>query len=70
MTLNAFIEPTRTGYSGYVIELGAQVIAVGSTPDEVMQLLKEATEEIIHDLQRDGKPLPQPTGEVRALEIA
>ena len=70
MTFTALIEPTRTGYSGHVVELGGQVIAVGDTIDEVAQLLTEATEDIIHDLQRNGQPLPQATATVRMLEIA
>ena len=69
MILTAIIEPTPTGFSGYVVELGGQVIAVGDSADEVAQLLKEATQEIVRDLRREGKSMPSSPVLVRALEI-
>jgi predicted RNase H-like HicB family nuclease len=70
MTFTAIIEPTNTGYSGYIVDLGGQIIAAGDTVDEVTNLLQEATEQLFRDLRTEGKPVPQPATLVRQLHIA
>jgi|GEM_PF-3999604 len=70
MTFTAIIEPTNTGFSGYVAELEGQIIAAGETVDEVAQLLEEATENFVTELRAEGKPIPESQIEVRELYIA
>jgi predicted RNase H-like HicB family nuclease len=70
MKLTALIEPTSTGYSGHVIELDGQVIAVGDSVDEVAQLLREAAEDIVRDnIKLTGHAFP-PSKVILDLEIS
>ena len=70
MKLTALIEPTSTGFSGHVIELDGQVIAVGDSVDEVAQMLKEAAEDIVRDNMRRTGHAHSSTKVVLDLEIA
>jgi len=70
MTFTAVIEPTNTGYSGYLIELAGRVVAVGDTPDEVSAHLRSAAAEMMHDSRAQGERLPLSPVIVRRLEVA
>ena len=50
-------EKSATGYGAYAPDLPG-CIAVGSTVDEVRQLMREAIAVYIDELQRDGLPVP------------
>jgi predicted RNase H-like HicB family nuclease len=70
MTFTAVIEPTGTGYSGYLIELAGRIIAVGDTPDEVSAHLCTAAADMVQDSRAQGERLPLSATIVRRLEVA
>ena len=70
MTLTALIEPTPTGYSGYLIELAGRIVAVGDTPDEVIAFLREAAEEMRADMRSQGRELQLSPTIVRRFDVA
>ena len=62
-----FIEPTETGYSGYVPDLPG-CVAAGSTLEETRQLIKEAIE--FHIVRMNGEVIPEPTLHVEQIEVS
>ncbi len=70
MTFTALIEPTRTGYSGYFLEFGGRIIAVGDTPDEVATFLQDAAVDMLEDMRSKGEELPSSGLIIRRLEVA
>ena len=63
------IEPTATGYSGYVPDLPG-CIAAGETREETVQLLREAIEFHIEGMRLHGETIPQPTSMCEYVEVS
>ena len=62
------IEKGSDGYGAYIPDLPG-CVAVGDTPAEVRQLIREAVELHIHDLRDRGEPVPPPTTEVEHVDL-
>ena len=70
MKLTAVIEPTNTGFSGYLIEFGGRIIAAGDTADEVATFLREAAEDMLEDARARGQALNLSPVIVQRLDVA
>ena len=64
-----FIEPTQTGYSGYVPDLPG-CVAAASTLEETRELIKEAIEFHIEGMRMNGDAVPEPTPHVEQIETS
>ncbi len=62
-------EQAGENYSAYVPDLPG-CVACGDTMDETEQLMKEAVGLYIETLKEDGKPIPEPTTQARAIVVA
>ncbi|MEE4175180.1 MAG: type II toxin-antitoxin system HicB family antitoxin [Xanthomonadales bacterium] len=69
MNYVVIIEKTQTGYSAYLPDLPG-CIAAATTQDEVMRLLNEAVPDHIQLMREHGETIPEPSTEIRNLEIA
>jgi predicted RNase H-like HicB family nuclease len=63
------IEKTKTGYSAFLPDLPG-CIAAASTREQVMQLLTESVPDHIQLMREHGETIPEPSTEIRNLEIA
>jgi predicted RNase H-like HicB family nuclease len=62
------IEKAESNYSAYVPDLPG-CIATGETIDEICRLMQEGIEFHIEGMKFDDEPVPEPTSEVRYVEI-
>lgn len=60
MRYAVLIEKGDTSYSAYVPDLPG-CVAVGDTPEEVEELIREAIEFHLEGMAEDGDPIPAPT---------
>ena len=62
------IEKGPTSYGAYVPDLPG-CVAVGETPEEVTDLIREAIEFHLEGLRDAGEPIPEPTAQMAYVEI-
>lgn len=62
------IEPSSNGFGAYAPDVPG-CIAVGDTPDEAIQLFREALEMHLEGLREDGLPIPEPTSQAGYVQI-
>ena len=60
MQYKVVIEKGPTSYGAYVPELPG-CVAAGETREEVSNLIREAIQIYIEELERNGLPVPQPS---------
>ncbi len=63
------LEKSSDGYGAYVPDLPG-CVAVGETKAETLQLIREAIELHLEQLQADGERAPQPESGVEYVEVA
>ena len=69
MRYMVIIEKGESSYGAFVPDLPG-CIAVGETEQEVTELIQEAIEFHLEDLQIEGKPIPQPVSKSTFIEVA
>jgi predicted RNase H-like HicB family nuclease len=69
MRYMVIIEKGESSYGAFVPDLPG-CIAVGETEQEVTELIQEAMQFHLEDLQIEGKPIPQPVSKSTFVEIA
>ena len=62
------VEKSPSGYGAYVPDLPG-CVAAGKTREEVLRLIKEATELHIESLEEHGEPVPQPSSISEFIEV-
>ena len=62
------IERSETGYGAYVPDLPG-CVAVASSRDETLRLIKEAIEFHIEGLREAGEPIPEPASIGEVVEV-
>lgn len=62
------IEQSAQGFGAYVPDLPG-CVTTGSTPDEVLQLMREAIEMHIEAMLKDGERVPAPASRGALVEI-
>ena len=62
------IEKGENSYGAHVPDLPG-CIAAGETREEVIDLIKEAIEFHIEDLQKEDKPVPQPSSVSEFIDV-
>lgn len=62
------IEKGTTSYGAFVPDLPG-CVAVGETEAETLELIQEAIQFHLEDLQLGGKPIPQPVSKSTFVEI-
>jgi predicted RNase H-like HicB family nuclease len=68
MRYKVVIEKGATSYGAFVPDLPG-CIAVGETEAEVLELIQEAIQFHLEDLQLGGEPIPQPVSKSTFIEI-
>jgi predicted RNase H-like HicB family nuclease len=68
MRFAILIEPTATGFSGYVPDLPG-CVAAGETCEETVSLLREAIEFHLEGMRLRGEPAPTQTAIVEYVEV-
>ena len=63
------VEKGESSYGAFVPDLPGY-IAVGATEKEVTDLIQEAIQFHLEDLQTEGQPIPQPTSKSTFIEVA
>lgn len=63
------IEKGESSYGAHVPDLPGG-IAVGDTEEQVLALVKEASEFHIDDLKAEGEPVPSPASDIEFVEVA
>lgn len=69
MRYMVIIEKGETSYGAFVPDLPG-CIAIGETEQEVMELIQEAIEFHLEDLQLEGRPIPQPVSKSTFIDVA
>ncbi|SJM91171.1 conserved hypothetical protein [Crenothrix polyspora] len=69
MRYMVIVEKGKSSYGAFVPDLPG-CIAVGETEQEVMELIQEAIEFHLEDLQLEGQPLPQPVSKSTFVDVA
>jgi predicted RNase H-like HicB family nuclease len=67
MRYAVIIEKGELSYGAYVPDLPG-CVAVGETPEEVGQLIREAIQFHIEGLQEEGLPVPEPSSYFEYVE--
>ena len=62
------IERAASNYGGYVPDLPG-CVATGSTVEETERMLRQAIEMHIEGMREDGIPAPEPSCQVRYVEV-
>jgi predicted RNase H-like HicB family nuclease len=62
------IELGDKGFGAYVPDLPG-CIAAGDTKEEVLELIQEAIEFHIEDLQEQGAPIPTPASSAQVVQV-
>jgi predicted RNase H-like HicB family nuclease len=68
MRFPILIEPTATGFSGYVPDLPG-CVAAGETREDTVALLREAIEFHLEGMRLHGEPTPAQTAIVEYVEV-
>lgn len=68
MRYMVIIEKGMSGYGAYVPDLPG-CIASAETREEVLELIKEAIEFHLEDLQEHGEPAPHPVSASEFIEV-
>ncbi|MEQ1601514.1 MAG: type II toxin-antitoxin system HicB family antitoxin [Methylophilaceae bacterium] len=63
------IEKGEVSYGAFVPDLPGCVV-VGETEKEVVDLIQEAIQFHLEDLQTEGQPIPQPASKSTFIEVA
>lgn len=63
------IERGPTSYGAYVPDLPG-CVAAAETQQEVLQLIREAIEGHLEEMQQEGLPLPEPLSSADYVEVA
>ena len=63
------VEKGETSYGAFVPDLPG-CVAVGETEKEVVNLIQEAIQFHLEDLQIEGQPIPQPASKSKFIEVA
>jgi len=63
------VEKGESSYGAFVPDLPG-CIAVGETEQEVIELIQEAIQFHLEDLQTEGQPIPQPVSKSTFIEVA
>jgi predicted RNase H-like HicB family nuclease len=63
------VEKGESSYGAFVPDLPG-CIAVGETEQEVIELIQEAIQFHLEDLQSEGQPIPQPVSKSAFIEVA
>lgn len=63
------LERGPTSYGAYVPDLPG-CVAAAETRDEALQLIREAIEFHIEEMEADGMPVPEPSSNAEYVEIA
>ncbi len=69
MQYTVIIEKAGDNYSAYVPDLPG-CVAAADTPDEVLELMREAIEFHLEGLRRDGDPVPPPQTTAAQVDVA
>jgi predicted RNase H-like HicB family nuclease len=69
MRYMVIVEKGESSYGAFVPDLPG-CIAVGETEQEVMELIQEAIEFHLEDLQIEGQPIPQPVSKSTFVDVA
>ena len=69
MQYTVIIEKAGNNYSAYVPDLPG-CVAAADTPDEVLELMREAIEFHLEGLRRDGDPVPPPQTTAAQVDVA
>jgi len=69
MQYMVIVEKGESSYGAFVPDLPG-CIAVAETEQEVIELIKEAIQFHLEDLQTEGQPIPQPVSKSTFIEIA
>ncbi len=62
------IEKAENNYSAYCPDLPG-CVATGKTPDETVEMMREAIEYHLSGLAEDGLPIPESTTTMRYVEV-
>ena len=62
-------ERAGSNYSAYVPDLPG-CVSTGKTVEDAERNIKEATALYIETLREDGKPIPEPSTQVRPVKVA
>ena len=62
------VEKGPSSYGAHVPDLPG-CIAAGETKEEVLSLIREATEFHLEDLKQEGQPIPTPTSTSELVEV-
>lgn len=68
MKYGVIIEKSGSNFGAYVPDLPG-CVAVGDTPEETLQLIREAIELHIEGLKEDGLPIPPPVTLCEYIDI-
>lgn len=69
MRYMVIVEKGESSYGAFVPDLPG-CIAVGETEQEVIELIQEAIQFHLEDLQAEGQPIPQPVSKSTFIEVA
>ncbi len=69
MEYMVIIEKGELSYGAFVPDLPG-CIAAGETEQEVMELIQEAIQLHLEDLQIEGRPIPQPVSKSTFVDVA
>jgi predicted RNase H-like HicB family nuclease len=69
MKFAVIIEKAGSSYGAYVPDLPG-CVAAGDSPDEVTALIRKGIKLHVDAMRADGEMIPEPTTQVRELEIA
>lgn len=69
MRYMVIVEKGESSYGAFVPDLPG-CIAVGETEQEVIELIQEAIELHLEDLQSEGQPIPQPVSKSTFVDVA
>ena len=69
MRYMVIVEKGESSYGAFVPDLPG-CIAVGETEQEVIELIQEAIQFHLEDLQTEGQPIPQPVSKSTFIEVA
>ncbi|KJV06306.1 type II toxin-antitoxin system HicB family antitoxin [Methylocucumis oryzae] len=69
MRYMVIVEKGESSYGAFVPDLPG-CVAVGETEQEVIELIREAIQFHLEDLQNEGQPIPQPVSKSTFIEVA
>jgi predicted RNase H-like HicB family nuclease len=67
LTYHVAVEPAGETFSGHVLDLPC--FASGSSPEQVIERLREAVEFYLEDFEVEGKPLPEPVSSTATVTV-